>query len=435
MVINLNKFLNKHYLQIKKGGIRVLFIKFFSLLLIIPSYLISIPISLIIIIIKPLVLIRFKELHSSRIGHFSADTELYCCEQDAKINLPNKIYKDIFYFKKFVCNKFLARMWKRKLIILPNWLLKPLHNMIIIYCKLFNIKNEHEITSPINSDRDIFNLYEKFKPHIEFSIDEENKGKSILKQFGLSENSKFISLVVRDSGYLNRYLEKYEIGKWDYHSYRNGDIDNYILAAEELASRGYYVFRLGTNVLKPIKSSNPKIIDYSNSKLRSEFMDIYISAKCHFCLTTGVGIDGVSSVFRRPIACVHVPLGLSLYTNNKNHLLLTKHHINKLSKKELTISEIFSSNVALSTSSTDFLDNDVELVENTSEEIKDFAIEMDQRLNNEWKDTNEDKENQKKFWQIFEDNLKKLNTNEKLHGKIYAKFSSNYLRKNKDWIK
>ena len=71
-------------------------------------------------------------------------------------------------------------MWKRKLIILPNWLLKPLHNMIIIYCKLFNLKNEHEITSPINSDRDIFNLYEKFKPHIEFSIDEENKGKSIL---------------------------------------------------------------------------------------------------------------------------------------------------------------------------------------------------------------------------------------------------------------
>ena len=49
--------------------------------------------------------------------------------------------------------------------------------------------------------------------------------------------------------------------KWDYHSYRDGDIEKYILAAEELASRGYYIFRMGINVIKPSRSSNPKIID------------------------------------------------------------------------------------------------------------------------------------------------------------------------------
>ena len=435
MIIILNKYLTKHYLQIKNGGIKVLIKKLISLLVIFPIYLISIPIFFIIIIIKPWFLIRIKELHSSRIGHFSAETELYCCEIDEKINLPAKNYKDFFYLKKYVCNQFLADMWKRKLTILPYWILRPVNNLINLFYKITGLENEHTITSPLYLDRDVYNLFDKFGPHINFTDDEELKGKSILKKFGLPDNAKFVCLTVRDSGYLNRYLKKDDTKKWDYHSYRDGDIEKYILAAEELASRGYYIFRMGINVIKPMRSSNPKIIDYSNSNMRSDFMDVYIGAKCSFCLTTGVGIDAIPAIFRRPIACIHVPLGLSIYTSSDKYLLLTKHHINKLNNKELTMSEIFSSNVALSTNSNDFLNNNVELIENTPDEIKDFAIEMDERLNNNWQDTNHDIEDQKKFWSLFKENLEKLDIKEKLHGKINAKFSAKYLRKNKNWLK
>ena len=39
-------------------------------------------------------------------------------------------------------------------------------------------------------------------------------------------------------------------------------------------------------------------------------MDIYLSAKCNFFISTGSGLDGVSTIFRRPIAYIgHVPFG------------------------------------------------------------------------------------------------------------------------------
>ena len=215
------------------------------------------------------------------------------------------------------------------------------------------------------------------------------------------------------------------------------------MAAEELASRGYYVFRMGINVLKPLKSSNPKIIDYSNSEIRSSFMDIYLGAKCFFCISNGAGFDGVPIIFRRPVAFVVVPIGFWM-TSNEKFLLLTKHHINKFNKKELTISEIFSSNLGIAFNTKDYENNNVELQENTPEEIRDFVIEMDERLNGNWKETDEDIFLQKKFWSIFEKNISNLDPNHplfyqhdhklKLHGKIKAKFGAKYLRENKNRI-
>jgi putative glycosyltransferase (TIGR04372 family) len=220
---------------------------------------------------------------------------------------------------------------------------------------------------------------------------------------------------------------------WNYHSYRDGDIDKYVLAAEELARRGYYVFRTGVKVLKPLKSSDPKIIDYANSGMRTDLMDIYLGANCSFCISTWTGFDGIPFVFQRPIAYVMVPLGY-LITNSENKLLLTKHHKYKKNNKKLTLSEIFSSNVATDLETKIYEINNIELEENTPEEIKDLVIEMDERLNGSWNETEEDLLLQKKFWSIFEENINKLKLKKPLHGKIKARFGSKFLRDNKDWI-
>ena len=94
------------------------------------------------------------------------------------------------------------------------------------------------------------------------------------------------------------------------------------LAAEELARRGYYVFRMGAKVLKPLKSSNPKVIDYA-SGMRSDFMDIYLGAKCTFCVTTLSGFDGIPRIFRKPAVTLQVPLGITP-TFSDSDLVLTK---------------------------------------------------------------------------------------------------------------
>ena len=445
--MNLKNFVIKNFLQIKKGGVNIFLKKIISLSYLIfqfPMYLISIPIFIIITLISPWYLIRFKKIWSSRIGHFVLETELYCCERDANINFPKQKYKDFFYLDRYVSNKALEIMWRRSILILPSFLIKPVHKISILFYSITRLNNIHDINSPFNHDRDVYNLQENYNTHINFTSEQEIKGENFLKEFGIPKNSKFICLIVRDSGYLNRKNVEVDLKRWIYHSYRDGDIDNYVLAAEELASRGYYVFRMGVNVLKPLKSSNPKIIDYANSEMRSDFMDIYLGAKCFFLITTGCGFDAIPSIFKRPIALTHVPLGLSQFTSTDKCLLLTKHHKNKLTKKELTISEIFSSNVGIASKTEEFEKNNVELLENTSEELRDFVIEMDDRLTGKWKETSDDIFLQKKFWSIFEKNMNNLDPNRELfkkgdhkfnlHGKIKAKFSAKYLRDNKNWI-
>ena len=83
--------LNKHFLQIKKGGVMVIIKKLrslFYLFLISPIFILAIPVVIILRLIRPWFLIRWNELRSSRIGHFAKDTELYCCLRDAEINIP-----------------------------------------------------------------------------------------------------------------------------------------------------------------------------------------------------------------------------------------------------------------------------------------------------------------------------------------------------------
>ena len=434
--------MNKHFVQIKRGGVKVIAKKLrssFYLLLQAPIYLISIPLIITLHLIKPWYLIRWDELISSRIGHFAVEAELYFCERDAGINTPTQKHLDLFYMKKYVCNKQLEKMWRRNLIVLPDWLLRPLSRVNRFFCLFISSFKEHEYGYPdgiLNHKPDLIN---KFPAHISFTDKEELKGKEILKKFGLAKDAKFVCLHVRDAGYLNRHIKHEYMGeRWQYHSYRNGDIDKYVLAAEELARRGYYVFRMGINVLKPLKSSNPKVIDYANSDMRSDFMDIYLSAKCNFFISPGSGLDGVAVIFQRPIAFIgHVPFGnfARIGRNNKETLVLTKHHINKKNQKKLTISEIFSSKVAFAWSSDDYKLNEIELEENSPEEIRDFVIEMDERLNGQWRDTNEDLLLQKRFWSIFEDRIKNLNLNIPVHKKIKLRYGAKFLRENQNWIR
>ena len=75
------------------------------------------------------------------------------------------------------------------------------------------------------------------------------------------------------------------------------------------------------------------------------------------------------------------------------------------------------------------------LEENSPEEIRDIVIEMDERLNGNWKETREDLLLQKRFWSLFEENIKKINLKTPLHGIIKSRFGAMYLRKNQNWIK
>mgnify|MGYP001496879313 CR=1 FL=1 len=91
-------------------------------------------------------------------------------------------------------------------------------------------------------------------------------------------------------------------------------------------------------------------------------------------------------------------------------------------KRFLTIKEILSSGVGRFHRTEEFKNSGIELIDNTKEEIIDANLEMTQRINGKWVESEEEKELQKLFWKQFE----KSN----LHGNFLGKIGSKFLKQN-----
>ena len=406
------------------GKIKLLFGKFFKL----PFYMLAIPAVLIMRLIKPWLLVRLGGLISSRIGHFAANTELYLCEQDAGINVPNQRYIDIFYLAyKPICNQQLASMWRKVLRIWPTWIVQPIDSVN----RLISGGKSHEIGHNTQHDRDVHNLLDRFPPHLQFTAEEEARGIAGLRAMGIPTGALFVCLTVRDSAYLAAHQPG---GDYNYHNYRDSDIQNYVLAAEALTERGYFVIRMGAKVHAAINSKYPKVIDYATNGMRSDFMDIYLGAKCAFCISVGTGFDAVPLIFRRPIAYVNMLPAAYLFTFRAQFLGVFKHHLEAKSNRELSISEIFTHGVGFCMATSDYESKGINLIENTPEEIRDVAIEMAERLAGTWQAHPNDEALQRRFWEIFPTDAVDAYKGKPLHGEIRARFGAAFLRNNPEWL-
>ncbi|MEI7706988.1 MAG: TIGR04372 family glycosyltransferase [Chlorobium sp.] len=423
----LKEFIERQFIQIRSDGIIMLLRKMNKGLIIL---VIATPIVIIIRLIKPWLLIRFGSLMSSRIGHFVANTEVYLCEREAGINVPLQRHVDIFYFGSnypfdSVCNEQLALMWKRILRVWPEWILAPIVrvNRLIPNCQA------HEIGNNTNEDRDINNLFDRFPSHLRFTTEEDAKGEKILRDLGVPDGESFVCLNVRDSS----YLSKIEGADWSFNDYRDSDIQTYVLAAEELADRGYYVIRMGAKVHEAMKSNHSRVIDYASNGMRSDFMDIYLGSKCLFAISTGTGWDTVPYVFRKPICFVNFsPIGY-MVTYRDCFLTISKYPFSIAKNKKMTLSEIFSDGVGLYLWTSLYESNKVKLIDNTSQEICDVAIEMCERINGSWSPQKDDEALQLAFWEMFPSEAVDYK-GKPLHGEIRARFGASFLRNNRDWL-
>ena len=427
-------FIERQLLQIQQGGRAVLFRKMkivLHILLRLSLYILAapfaIPVVLVLRIIRPWLLVRWGGLISTRIGHFAANTEMYLCERDAGINVPKQRHVDIFYMRyRPICNQQLAIMWKRVLRIWPSWILTP----ISLFNRLIPGGVVHEIGTNAQHDRDVHNLLDRFPSHLEFTPEEEARGEAGLRAIGIPPGSPFVCLIIRDSA----YLDAHQPGEWSYHNYRDSDIQNYVLAAEKLADRGYFVIRMGAKVREAMKTVHPRVIDYATNSMRSDFMDIYLGAKCKFCISTGTGLDAIPVMFRRHFVYLNiVPLGY-LHTFRTDFISLTKKHILKEEGRSLTMREIFTHGVGFCMHTSDYESKGIKLIENTPEEIRDVVIEMIEHLNGTWQPHEDDEALQRRFWEIFPTDAID-DQGRPLHGEIRARFGAHFLRNNRDWLK
>ena len=431
-MININ-FFKRQLLQIQQEGFFGYLIRVRALrrILHLPLYVLAVPFVVLMRLISPFFLVRIGGLISIRIGHFAANPELYLCERDAGINVPRQCHLDLFHMAyKPICNRQLEIMWKRVLHIWPSWFLEP----VILVNRIIAGGAVHEIGDNTQGDRDVHNLLDRFHPHLVFSPEEEVSGKAGLRAIGIPEGDRFVCLIVRDSAYLES-IPFYAQFDLSYHNYRDCDIQNYVRVAEELAERGFFVIRMGVKAKKSLKTEHPRIVDYAVNGMRTDFMDIYLGAKCEFCISVGTGFDAVPFVFRRPIVYTnHVPLGL-LSTSCQQFLAITKHHYSVSENRKLRLKEIFERGAGLCYSSSDYESLGIKLIENTPEEILAIVIEMAERLSGAWQPHKDDESLQSRFWKFFPTNVVDIANGRPLHGETRSRFGAQFLRDNRDWLR
>jgi len=403
-------FLSQKLNQIREKGLAAVLLKLSVNLTI---SIVLVPVVLIVRLLRPVILIRFGMLPSQRIGHFAGNTEMILCERDYTNNDQKSC--DLFYCRGFVSNYQLKRMWKRKLHIYPFVFYLSVLN------KLLPGGDVHNIKLPSNRYKAKYlSLHGK---HLDFTSKEKLLGKKYLNKVGLNDDDKFVCLYVRDSRYLDEVFGAKTRKDFSYHDYRDANINNLVEAAEYLADLGYYVFRIGYLVKNKINTDHPRIIDYATNGDRSEFLDIYLSAKCEFFLSSGGGITAVAEIFGRPCVAVNnIPLEF-IHAQPKN-LHIPRKLYSKEKRRFLTFKEIIDSGVGKFLRSIDYEHEKLECVENTPAEIKAITVEMVERLNGTWIADRMDDKLQQRFLEIYPDDV----------GKPMNKCGAEFLRQNKGLI-
>lgn len=401
--------INKLYSSIKNKGI---ILSFRIMAIRLASKIIAIPFVIFIILIKPLIRIRFIQLFSARIGHYSFNTEAILCALDLKLDNDRKT-KTLFYTSSelSICNNHLHLMWKRVIPLVP---FSSIANEIDKLLMRFGGNKYHrdtlkKIFEPGCDGRDRWGLLRKVERcHLSFTQPELQKGAILLNKMGIPTDAKYICLLARDSQYLNTYMPSVD---WTYHDYRDADINSYQMAVQYLVDQGYYVIRMGKSVKEAFVFNHPHVIDYAMSDFRSDFLDIYLSAHCFFFISTCSGLDSIARIFRKPLLVTN--LGLPDFDIwHPWNLFIPKKIFNKKNNRFLTFKEmkyILKKMMPRKNIPEVLKENNLCFVNNTAIEIKDVVKEMVQLLTGSLHYSNEDNMLQQQFWHEFPKYLKESN--------------------------
>ena len=357
---------------------------------------------LFLFIIKKIVLIRFGEIETRAIGHYSCCIETYLCERDLKIHKnPNRVY-DIWFKNKTVANKLLLDKWKRHLNIYSHkfrfiWVYLNDHKFGKQFLVPYRHWRNYSDKGPnVGSQlRDVNGVLKNTTPHIKFSSKEIEESEKFFIDNKISK--KLILFFARDSNYYKNFrTNSFEA------DIRNSSIESQKLAIDEMCKESFCV-RVGSNPKNELKIDNKNFIDYSFSKYRSELNDLYLMSKCHFLVTTGSGIEQLALLFRKPIVLVNSTESEYRFNplfNSSYKLYIPKKIFSKNLGRILTFSEIFKIGAHNLSTTSDYKRRNLELIENTPEEIQDVVIEMNERMNKNWVENKEDEELQKRYWDI-----------------------------------
>ena len=259
-------------------------------------------------LIKP-TQVLFGLMHSYRLGHIAANTEMLL--RSIQLGRLDKDNKYILIGPEDPANRQLVEMYKRHVSIIEN---TELFNAAISYMPLF-AQSEHWINTYALFDATQYEEFNSTSKTIYFTSEEEEKGRLELEKIGIQKDDWFVCIFARDAEYLRVHTPNTD---WSYHDYRDMDINTYSKAIDFIIDKGGYVVRMGQVINQKLKYKHKKMIHYGGSDIRSDFLDVYLAAKCRFFIGPMSGIcDMAAESFEVPFLAVNqAPVGYKPITKN-----------------------------------------------------------------------------------------------------------------------
>ena len=241
---------------------------------------------------------------------------------------------------------------------------------------------------------DQLEIWAERPPSIFFNSAERSEGSRLNKKLFGDNAASFITIGISEKSYYTNEHKPIDIKS------RNIELcmpiwDNYFSVCNELILRGERIVRMGKLIDGPLPlSANSQIIDYAKNH-RSEFGDIWLLGNCKFVIAGGTGLYWVSSAFNKPSVLTDC-YNLHLTSFGPQDLCIPQLAWSRSEKKLKTLEWIFAQGDGWGHKRS-LIEGDIEIVKNSAEEITEVVLEMDQRLNGTWIETDEDIELQNRF--------------------------------------
>ena len=274
--------------------------------------------------------------------------------------------------KMFSSNIGVNDLYKKKITVVENFFLGFLLLTLLQYSKItinpFFI--EHNI--PGSKSHKIYTEYEKKinNPLYEYNSEEvefyEQRIKNEIPDLG---KKKLVCLHLRNE---NFYSESGLVS-------RNADFKNYLSSINYLIENDYFIIQFTDERLPFEKKNFYQLLTKKNSHKK---LQIYLIKKCDFFICSASGPSFIGNLFKKPALCTNFFPLTQMIGYNKFDITIPKKVYSILEEKYLDYNEIFLQKKYFISSSRILERNNLEVHQNSEENILSGVKEMIHNLEN-----------------------------------------------------
>jgi len=334
--------------------------------------------------------VRFLKFpYTWAIGHLASELDGYIKEEKLGLHPP---YTGILLVPEGrVANACLLDYWKQYVHVIDSPELMKAMLPLAVQPEL-----QYDITHLMARDYDTARIYAvntlwgDRPPLLSLRQDHAERGSRCLEELGVPRDAWFVCVHARQTAYLANNA----------HAHRSVDIQNYRLAMETIEALGGWCIRMGDTAMAPLPPM-PHVIDYAHSDVKSDWMDIFLFASCHFMLGSNSGGLSVARAFGVPCLLPN-QIPLSVLALGPQDLSIPKLLWKRAEGRYLTFGEILGSRLGMGNCyAQEFEQAGVDIIESSPEDIRDLVLEMIDRLEGRLSYSVEDEARQRRYKGLF----------------------------------